>query len=128
MKLLLDTCSFLWLAGDPSKISASAAAAINDPTNAVFLSDVSLLEIVLKHSAGKLSLPDSPRIWVAQQIVFFRIASVAISQEVILRSGELPRAHVDPFDRLIAAEVLCNGFDLVTPDPAFAHFGVVTLW
>jgi PIN domain nuclease of toxin-antitoxin system len=63
MRLLLDTCAFLWLAGQPMKLSAPAVAAINNAQNTLFLSDVSVWEIVLKHAAGKLPLPEPPRVW-----------------------------------------------------------------
>jgi PIN domain nuclease of toxin-antitoxin system len=61
VRYLLDTCAFLWLAQQPDMISPRAAVAINDASNDLFLSDVSILEIVLKHSAGKLPLPGAPR-------------------------------------------------------------------
>ena len=58
MRLLLDTGTFLWLTGQPAKLSAPAIAAINDPQNELFLSDTSVWEIVLKHTADKLPLPN----------------------------------------------------------------------
>ena len=59
MRLLLDTCSFLWLAGG-QLLSTPAAAAVRDPSNEVFLSAVSVWEIASKHRAGRLPLPESP--------------------------------------------------------------------
>jgi PIN domain nuclease of toxin-antitoxin system len=61
VNVLLDTCAFLWLAGQPSKLSPAAVAAIDDPSNEVFLSDATVWEIVLKYGAGKLPLPGPPR-------------------------------------------------------------------
>ncbi len=60
MRILLDTCEFLWLVSGDSKLSAIVAAAVRDPQNQVFLSTVSFWEISLKHSLGKLPLPQSP--------------------------------------------------------------------
>ncbi len=60
MRILLDTCEFLWLVSGDAKLSASAASAIRDPQNEVFLSVVSFWEISLKHSLGKLPLPQTP--------------------------------------------------------------------
>ena len=56
MRLLLDTCTFLWLALEPSKISPAATLALDDEANELFLSDASVWEIALKHKAGKLPL------------------------------------------------------------------------
>ena len=96
MRLLLDTCAFLWLAGQPAKLSAAATAAINDSQNELFLSDTSVWEIVLKHTAGKLPLPDPPRIWLPKQTIFFQIQPLRISPEAIFKTADLPLLHRDP--------------------------------
>ena len=64
MRLLLDTCAFLWVAQQPALVSRAARDAIDDPANELFVSDVSVWEITMKHSAGKLPLPASPRRWI----------------------------------------------------------------
>ena len=33
MRLLLDTCAFLWLAAQPTRLSPLATTALNDDTN-----------------------------------------------------------------------------------------------
>ena len=60
--LLLDTCTFVWLVALPASLSARAKRALSRP-GAEFLSDASLWEISLKWRAGKLELPDPPRLW-----------------------------------------------------------------
>jgi PIN domain nuclease of toxin-antitoxin system len=57
MKYLLDTCVFLWVSQQPSMLSKIVAEICNDPANQLFVSDVSVWEVVLKNSAGKLPLP-----------------------------------------------------------------------
>ena len=60
MRVLLDTCEFLWLVtGDP-RLPSSVAAAVRDPANEVYLSAVSFWEISVKHALGKLPLPQPP--------------------------------------------------------------------
>lgn len=68
VRYLLDTCTFLWHAQSPSHLSTAAVAALNEPDGEHFLSDVSLLEICLKHSAGKLPLPSTPREWIPPKL------------------------------------------------------------
>jgi len=63
VKLLLDTCALIWLASEPEQLSAEAVKAINDPGSILQVSQASLWEIILKHGAGKLSLPEPPRSW-----------------------------------------------------------------
>jgi PIN domain nuclease of toxin-antitoxin system len=128
MRLLLDTCTFLWLTGQPAKLSAPAIAAINNPQNELFLSDTSVWEIVLKHTADKLPLPESPRIWLPKQTAFFQLQPVRISSEAIFKTADLPLVHRDPFDRLLAAQALVDGFKFISPDPPFRAFGVDCLW
>ena len=67
VRCLLDTCTFLWYAQQPAMLSAKVRAALNDPASELFVSDVSVLEITLKHSTGKLALPDMPRIWIPEK-------------------------------------------------------------
>ena len=128
MRLLLDTCTFLWLAAEPSKISAPAAAALNDPANSLHLSDVSVWEIVLKHAAGKLPLPQKPRVWIPNRAAFFQLQRVPIEHEALFRSGELPPVHNDPFDRLLAAQALAEPFQFISPDAPFRAYGVTCIW
>ena len=128
MRLLLDTCTFLWLATEPSRLSSAATLALDDEANELFLSDASVWEIALKHKAGKLPLPDAPRQWISAELLFHGVQSVPVFQEAMYRACELPGNHRDPFDRLIAAQTEAGGFKLVSPDEAFLTLGIVTLW
>jgi PIN domain nuclease of toxin-antitoxin system len=128
VKLLLDTCTFLWLAQQPDKISRPAGDLINDPRNDLFLSEVSILEIVMKYSAGKLPLPENPRNWIPDKIQFHQLTSLPILREAVYRSGELPRCHADPFDRLLAAQAIENGLTLISPDAPFSDLGASRIW
>jgi PIN domain nuclease of toxin-antitoxin system len=128
MNLLLDTCTFLWLSVQPDKLSRAAVEAIENPENVLFLSDTSVWEVVIKFGVGKLPLPESPRVWIPKQAAFFRLQNLPISTEAILRCGELPRVHNDPFDRLIAAQAVAGDFPLISPDPPFRAFSVKCIW
>lgn len=128
MKLLLDTCAFLWLATEPTRLSATATEAINDETNDRFLSDVTLWEITLKHFAGKLPLPEPPGDWLPKQTAFFDLQPLIINAESIFLSGELPDVHRDPFDRLLAAQAIGGAFRFVSIDRIFDNLTVDRLW
>jgi PIN domain nuclease of toxin-antitoxin system len=60
MKLLIDTHVFLWYITADTKLPSAFMVAIQDASNEVFLSVVSVWEAVIKHDLGKLSLPHSP--------------------------------------------------------------------
>lgn len=128
MKLLLDTCVFLWLTVRPAQLSRAATAALNDSSNDLFLSDVSVWEMVLKHALGKLPMPEAPRLWIPKQAAIFHLDRVVIDEEVMFRSGELPQVHHDPIDRLLAAQALTNSLHLVSPDKPFRGYGVNCIW
>lgn len=128
MRLPLDTCSFLWLASQPAKLSATATSTLNDPQNELYLSDTSIWEIVLKNAAGKLPLPEAPGTWILKQVNFFQLQPLRISRPAIFKSGELAPVHPDPFDRLLAAQALIEGFKFISPDPPFRAMGVDCVW
>lgn len=129
MDALLDTCTFLWLAFQPERISASAVAIIDDPGNTLVLSQASVLEIVLKYRVGKLPLPEAPREWIPSRRRFYQLKDLPLGENVYYRSGELPDGHDDPFDRLLAAHALENGLVLLSPDaPLSETLGAPRIW
>ncbi len=128
MNLLLDTCTFLWLAASPERISAPAKSALDAPDNSLWISDISLWEIAMKHAAGKLPLPSSPRIWIPEQVAFFQLNRLHLEAQAIYLSGELPTTHRDPFDRLLAAQSQSAAMPVITPDMPFQALGATTIW
>jgi PIN domain nuclease of toxin-antitoxin system len=127
VSLLLDTCTFLWLAGG-SGLSPAAAAAIRNPVNEVFLSAVSVWEIVVKHATGKLSLPEPPDRFVATERALRGIATLPFDEESAFQGVRLPRLHRDPFDRMLIAQAIAHGLAIVTPDPLISQYPVRVIW
>ena len=128
MNLLLDTCTFLWLAASPERISEAARIAIDTPANRLWISDISIWEISMNHGSGKLPLPSPPRIWIPDQIEFFQLNRLHLQEQAIYLSGELPACHCDPFDRLIAAQSQKAEMPVITPDQPFETLGTRTIW
>lgn len=128
MNLLLDTCAFLWLALPQGKLSNEAARLLNDSSTQLFLSDVSVWEISLKHAVSKLPLPATPRVWLPRRLAFFQIQTLPLTHEAIYLSGELPRVHPDPFDRLLAAQAIEAGMTLLSPDLPLSLLGASRVW
>lgn len=128
MHVLLDTCTFLWLAFEPGRISAAARKILDDPGTVRRLSQVSVLEIVLKYRAGKLPLPEAPDVWIPSRREFFQLEDLPLDESVIYRSGKLPDGHDDPFDRLLAAHAIESGSTLLSPDTPLSLLGAARLW
>jgi len=119
LKILLDTHLLLWwLAGSPS-LPVEARELISDPENAVFVSAVSLWEIWLKQSLGKLTLPPDFKEKLAAEAFESLPLTAAHAQQVAL----LPWHHRDPFDRVLVTQARVAGLVLLTADDAVAAYG-----
>jgi PIN domain nuclease of toxin-antitoxin system len=128
VKVLLDTCTFLWIAGGGPAIPPRAAAVFQSPDNEVFLSAVSAWEIAIKHAAGRLPLPAAPQEIIAHERDRLSLSSLAIDEESALHTGRLPPLHRDPFDRLLVAQAIVHGMTILTPDPLVAQYPARTFW
>lgn len=128
MKLLLDTCTFLWLVRGSKQLSASAAALFRDPGNEVFLSVVSAWEIAVKHGLGRLPLADTPARYVPHERGRHGIATLPLGEDDALMLDRLPAVHADPFDRLLVCQAIQRGMTLLTPDEQIRRYPVAVTW
>lgn len=128
MKLLLDTCTFLWLAGGGRPLSTTAAQAVRDPSNDVFLSAVSTWEIIVKHGMGRLPLPESPEKLIPTERRLRGVAALPFDEDSALQGLRLPQLHRDPFDRMLIAQAIALGLAIVTPDPLITQYPVRVIW
>ena len=128
MRLLLDTCSFLWLIAEPERLTGKARDALLDPTNDVLLSAASVWECAIKHKLGRLTLPGDPARFLAEQRRAHGIEPLPIDEEAIVQIGKLPDHHRDPFDRVLVCQAIVGGLQIVTPDEWIARYPVPVLW
>jgi PIN domain nuclease of toxin-antitoxin system len=128
MKLLLDTCTFLWIVTGDASLSAPARKLFSDPANEVFLSSVSAWEIAVKHSLGKLPLPRPPSVLVPEERQRHQIAPLALDEGAALFSAKLPELHKDPIDRMLVCQAMVGGLTLLTPDSLITQYPVATIW
>ncbi len=78
MKLLLDTCIFLWFISGDNRLRDSIRSVICDAKNEVFLSPVSIWESIVKHQLGKLPLPKPPAEYLPEQRKLHHISSLPL--------------------------------------------------
>lgn len=128
MKLLLDTCTFLWAIEGGAALSEPVRAALVDPGNDVFLSAVSAWEIAVKHALGRLPLPEPPDRYVPAQRSARGIVALALDEDAALQLARLPALHRDPFDRMLVCQALAGAYTIVTPDTEIARYPVRILW
>ena len=127
MRLLLDTCTFLWLSGGGS-LTPAAATAIRDPGNEVNLSAVSVWEIATKYRAGRLPLPEPPDRLIPTERDLRGVTTLPFDEESALQVLRLPALHRDPFDRMLISQAIAGGLAIVTPDPLISQYPVRVIW
>jgi PIN domain nuclease of toxin-antitoxin system len=124
MRILLDTHIFLWFISGDSQLSADLRDAIRDPDNEVYLSAISVWEILVKYQLGKLPLPEHPETYLPKQRDLHQILSLALDESTVIQLAKLPPLHRDPFDRMLICQALQNGLTIATVDSAVRAYPV----
>ena len=128
MDLLFDTHSFIWWADEPTKLSATALTGLEDESNRLFLSDVSIWEMQIKVQLGKMKLKLPLRDLLESQQRNNKVEILPIKTEHILALDNLAFHHKDPYDRLLVAQGIIEDFTIVTVDSEFAAYRATLLW
>lgn len=123
MRLLLDTNALIWALRNDPTLYARARAAIDDPDNDVFVSMVSVWEISIKRSMGKLDVPAN----FVERIRNADYIPLLATFEHAELAGRLPLHHRDPFDRMLVAQAQVEDLILVTRDGDIPRYEVETL-
>jgi PIN domain nuclease of toxin-antitoxin system len=127
LRLLLDTHVLLWAATAPEQLREEAREAIEDGGNEVLVSAVSAWEIAIKQSLGKLELTAPAEIWLPRVIARSGFAVADVSFRAALGVRALPWHHRDPFDRLLIAQAIEDGYTIATRDGVFRDYTVSVL-
>lgn len=128
MRLLLDTCTFLWIVAGAPELSDVARTHFRDAGNEVYLSAVSTWEIAVRHRLGKLPLPAPAEQFVPKERVQHGIESLALDEASTTHLYRLPPLHRDLFDRMLVCQAIEHGLTIVTPDPLISQYPVRTVW
>ncbi len=128
MKILLDTCSFLWISLEPEKISDQAMFAFKNPASTVFLSSVTSWEISIKFHLGKLVLPAAPETFIPTERKSHKMTSLKLAEKDSFHLSKLPNIHKDPFDRILICQAIENGLTVLTSDRYIQQYPIKTLW
>lgn len=111
-----------------ARLSATAAAALVDSSNDLYLSAVSVWEMQIKIQIGKLSFIVPLRQLVNDEMQKQGIHLLPIDLEHIYALHHLPFHHKDPFDRLLVAQAQIENLTLVSGDPALSSYSVNVIW
>jgi PIN domain nuclease of toxin-antitoxin system len=124
MKLLLDTHVFLWMHGDPDRLSARARELLVDANAELHLSVVVAWELGIKLARERLTLPEALNDYVMSRAQRARMSLLSIDLVHVLEAVALPPHHADPFDRMLVAQARAENLTLMTADPWIARYDV----
>lgn len=124
--ILLDTHVFLWMQNEPDRLSETMKRCLRSKEYRWFLSQISVWEIQVKYDIGKLSLPTKPCECIPNLIEESGLAYQTLQDEAVFMLGRLPQIHRDPFDRLLIATCIVNGWTLATVDDQIKEYPVQT--
>ncbi len=123
MKLLLDTHLLLWVAsGQPRKLSRKARTLIEAADNELFFSAASLWEVVIKRGLGRADFKVDPRL-LRRGLLDNGYSELPVASEHVVAIETLPAILKDPFDRMLVAQAIAEGFALATADAVVAQYG-----
>jgi len=127
MKYLLDTHAIIWYFEDSAELSQTAAELIDDPENSIYICSVSLWEIAIKISLGKLkmSMPFDELLALIKTRDF---NIMQIEYEYLSNLSELPYIHKDPFDRMIVSSALAARMPVITADTNIRKYNAPCIW
>lgn len=127
MRYLLDTHAFLWLAIDDPQLSPRVRAMFADAGLEMFLSAASVWEMAIKASLGKLTLSTG-----LEQLVqggrARGIRTLDVTPKHAWSVEHLPFHHRDPFDRLLVAQAIDEGLQILSRDDQLDAYAITRVW
>jgi PIN domain nuclease of toxin-antitoxin system len=121
-KYIIDTHILIWVLVNPHKINQNITNILIN--NHIFVSQISLLEISIKQSIGKLpdfEIPINVLINVLTQDGF-NILGLKNKHIATYRSIPILEHHRDPFDRLLIATAITEKMAIISADANFEYY------
>jgi PIN domain nuclease of toxin-antitoxin system len=120
--LLLDTHLVLWAAFEPGRLSPKARTLLENRAEPLAFSLATIWELAIKTSLQRPGFAvDVPRLHAG--LLDEGFAELALKPPHLFRAAKLPWLHRDPFDRLLVAQAIEEGAQLLTADAALKAYG-----
>jgi PIN domain nuclease of toxin-antitoxin system len=116
VKLLLDTHIWLWSLLEPGRLIKRVIRRLEDPSNELWLSPISVWETLLLVEKRRVRLTTAPRQWLDHVLRAAPVRDAVLTREVAVASRSVDVPHADPADRFIAASAITYELTLVTAD------------
>jgi PIN domain nuclease of toxin-antitoxin system len=116
VKLLLDTHIWIWMLSDTARLAPKIANTLQDPANELWLSPISIWELLILVEKRRVSLEMGTEEWIAQEARIAPIKEAPLTAEVVLATRQIRLPHRDPADMFLAATAKVFELTLVTSD------------
>jgi PIN domain nuclease of toxin-antitoxin system len=121
VKLLLDTHIWLWTTLEPQRLTRRVDKALADPANELWLSPVSVGELIVLLRKGRITLPSDVAAWVAKSMADLQLTEAPLTVDAALAIASINFPHGDPADHFLAATAKVFDLTLVTADEHLIH-------
>jgi PIN domain nuclease of toxin-antitoxin system len=127
MNYIVDTHTLIWYLDENTSLSPKALKILENFENQIFISQATMIELSIKISLQKLSLPIS-----LNDLYFYLERAgwtiLPLSAYDIVKLSTLQFHHGDPFDRMIACQCLNHNFPIISKDQILDKYNVTRIW
>ena len=120
MRYLLDTHIWIWSLLEPDRLARHVAKELQNPENELFLSPISVWELLMLSRKGRIVLDEDAGAWIAKAFRAAPLHEAPLTHEVALATRHIELPHRDPADKFLAATARVLGLTLITADPQLA--------
>ena len=122
MELLLDTMVLIWVLDNSPSLTDKTREIIQDAERRL-VSSISISEIEIKRSIGKLTIPEL----YVEKIFESGFDELSFDFDDAFGLRNLPLLHRDPFDRMLISQATAKGLTILTNDASFKKYNVPVL-
>ncbi len=116
MKLLLDTHIWVWSQMEPQHLSRRVARELQSPENELWLSPISIWELLVLCGKGRIVLDEDVAAWIAKAMHALPLRDAPVTHEIALETRRTGLSHRDPADQFLVATARVFELALVTAD------------
>jgi len=120
--LLIDTAILIWVLDNSPSLTDKTKKIIEDAGRRL-VSSISISEIEIKRSIGKLTIPDL----YIEKIFESGFDELSFDFDDAFGLRSLPLHHRDPFDRMLISQATVKGLTILTNDTSFKKYNVSVL-
>lgn len=121
MRCLLDSHVLYQSVFEQGKLAPKYRRVIELPNANLYISVVSLWELAIKQSVGKLDMPDDFHLRLEETALTLLPLTTLHIQQI----RHLPFHHRDPFDRMLIAQAKAEGLTFLSDDHDVQHYGKI---